>query len=374
MTQSTSSISPSTSKDSSRQSSTYSSSSSKKVTWGETYAFTAPPLPVAQRKVRFSLNSFKHKLLRFGSGHDLKNSNRRAPTSRKTLHGILKPPTVQFPEHHISLGFDWSTLANGLTTRGNMDDLPPVPPLLVSTDDEETSISSAISTPPATDVMCDQWETASDYFSDQWEVTPRLPSEWSSPLPDYKPFCLEEQVSIVAPPSPKGSPSLDLFETTETKPPQPSNEPVQSPGEFVDGLASSLQHTLVICGIGLLIVSFLATWAAILLTCGIMIASVAPVVLLAYWFLYLVTRTKYSLQQIALTAIKIGGLLGLAIGLSMIVLIDLVMDEIESLYILTVGALPIFAIIGVSTIALCAVLGSDIHSLIAHGIGLLLSF
>ncbi|KAG9101888.1 hypothetical protein FRC06_002502, partial [Ceratobasidium sp. 370] len=195
MTQSTSSIGPGSFKgssgQSSRQSSTYSSSSSKKVTWGgETFAFMDPPLPAAQRKVRFSFSSLKRKL-RFSPGHDLKrSSSRRAPTSQKALHGILKPPTARFPEYHVGLGFDWSTLANDLATHActTMDGLPQIPPPLVSTDDEETPTSSTVSTPPATDIMCDQWETASDYFSDQWEVTPRLPSEWSSPFFDYKPF------------------------------------------------------------------------------------------------------------------------------------------------------------------------------------------
>ncbi|KAG8718680.1 hypothetical protein FRC08_004682 [Ceratobasidium sp. 394] len=389
MIQSTSLISPGSSKSSSRQSSsqsstyssstTSSSSSSKKVTWGgETVAFMDPLPPVARRKVRFLLNSFRRKLLRFGSG-DLKNSsNRRTPTSHKTLHGILKPPTTRFPEHHINLGFDWSALANDLSTHASttMNDLPPVPPLLVSTDDEETPTGSTVSTPPATDLMCDQWETASDYFSDQWEVTPKLPSEWSSPLPDYKPFSVEEQAFTLAPPSPKESPSLDVFEATEgfIEPPQPPDEPVQTPGAFVDGLASSLQHTLVICGIGFLIVSLLTIWTTILLTCGVMIASVAPAVLLAYWFLHLITRTQYSLKRIVLTAVKIGGLLGLGIGFSVLVLIDLVMDEIESLYNLAIRVLPIVAIIGVSTTVICTVLGSNIHGLIAHGISFLLSF
>ncbi|KAG8727412.1 hypothetical protein FRC12_022520 [Ceratobasidium sp. 428] len=369
---------PSSLSSGSRQSSINSSvSSSRQVTWGKNSILEFTTAPAIQRKDRLSFNSFKRKLLRFGSKDNLKrSSNRPPPSSHKTLHGILKPPT-RFVEPHIDPGFDWSALANDLPMRApvNMNSLPPVPPLLPTMDDEETPISSTVSTPPLADTTCDHWETASDYFSDQWDVTPKLLSEWDYPIFDNKPLAPEQQVFHLVPPSPNDHPGLYFAETPEqpVEPSQPPNEPIQTPGDFIDGLASSLQHTLAVCGIGFFIFSFLIIWTTVLLTCGIMIASVAPAVLLAYWLLHLITRVKYSFEQIVLTTIKIGGLLGLGIGFSVLVLIDLLMDEIESIAILVSRSLPTLTVIGLSMTGLYLLLGSNIYDLIAHNIGFLLS-
>ncbi|KAG9126704.1 hypothetical protein FRC07_002328, partial [Ceratobasidium sp. 392] len=157
----------------SRQSSINSSTSSnKKVAWGENSTLEFTTTPITHRKERLSLDSFKRKLLRFTSKDNLKHRpDRRSTTPPKALHGILKRPATRFSQERTDPAFDWAVLTNDLVMRASikMDDLPPVPPLLPSMDGEETPISSAVSTPPAADLTNDHWETASDYFSDQWE-------------------------------------------------------------------------------------------------------------------------------------------------------------------------------------------------------------
>jgi hypothetical protein len=352
-----------------------SSSSSKRVTWGKNSTFKDPVFLAAQRKVHFTLDSLKRKIRRSGSGDDSKHMfKRRVTTSHKKLRGILKSPTNQFPGHYLDLGFDWSGFAEDFSAHADADIHPPGLPTL--TDTEDTPISSAVSTPPGTSFAYDQWETGSDYFSDQWETTPRLPSSgWSSP-----PLC-DKIISPAGLPVPS-----QPFQFNETIPAithtanafeertQILEEPVQTPQAFLDDLASSLQYTLVVCGIGLMLLSFLFIWTTLLLTCGILMAFVAPAVLVAYWIIYLVTSTKYSAEWIVLTTIKIGGGLGLGIGFALVLIIEYVVDEIESLCILTINSLLLLFLIGSSITTLCLLLGSNPHDSIAHGIGFLLSF
>jgi hypothetical protein len=328
----------------------------------------------AQRKVHFTLDSLKRKIQRSGSGNDPKHVfKRRVTVSHKSLRGILKPPTAQFPGHYIDPGFDWSNFAEDFTTHEDTNMCPSG--FSTFTDTEDTPTSSAISTPPDTSLTYDQWETGSDYFSDQWETTPKLPSGWSSPsLRDR--LVSPTELSAVSQPFRFNETITAITHTTNAFEEQTPTlkEPFQTPQAFFDNLASSLQHALIVCGIGFLVFLLLFIWTTLLLTCGVLIASIAPTVLAAYWIVYLVTRTKYSAEWIALTTIKIGGGLGLGIGFALVMIIEYVVDEVECLGILIINALPFLFFIGGSMATLCLLLGSNIHDSIAHGIGFLLSF
>ncbi|CAE6482345.1 unnamed protein product, partial [Rhizoctonia solani] len=298
-------------------------SSRKQVTWGKSITAKNPAFPTAHRKIHLTLDYLKHRL---GQVESEKRTGslfkRRQTKAHKPLQGILKPPTTRFPEDQIDLHFDWAELQDDLVVYVS-DGLVP-PPLDTPSDiTEDTPTDSLLSTPsePISPCASDSWDTHSEYWSDQWdETTPKLPSGWS-PRFDY---LISSQTEVESRSGISG----------ETKPVQVQDQPVeniQTPGEFVEELTSSLQYGLIVCGLGFMVLLFLACWIILLITCGVMIASVFPAVLVAYGFIRTLTHAKCSIEWLLMTTLKIGATFTLAIVIAMIVTVDFIGDTIFTL-------------------------------------------
>lgn len=329
-----------------------SSSSSKRVTWSKNPpALKGPLFAAAQRKVHYTLGSFKRKVRRAESEGAAKH---RLPASLAPLQGILKRPTAQFLGRDLDLNFDWSGCAEDFATYSTAD--LGLPELCSSTDFDDTPLSSALPTPPESDAASYQWESGSDYWSDEWEVTPKLPSGWSSPPRYYEPPRLG---SFITP-----APALDCT----------PDEPIPTPGEFLEGLVSSLQYTLIICSAASLLLLILALSALLFFTCGALIAAVTPVVFLAYGVMHAFSRTAYSAETIFQSAIEIGGCLGLWIGFSLVIALDYICEEIESMSTVVIRPLPLpIFLISLATL-LPTFFGTNTYTLLSIAIGFLLSF
>ncbi|CCO29541.1 hypothetical protein BN14_03556 [Rhizoctonia solani AG-1 IB] len=194
------------------------------------------------------------------------------------------------------------------------------------------------STPPESISPCDSWDTDSEYWSDQWDETPKLPNEWTPPL-DY----------LI-----ESSPEVKSLSDT-TKPVQILHQPVeaiQTPTEFIEELASSLQYWLIVCSLGLMAFLFLALWTTLLIACGAMVASVFPVALAAYGFILLFTRTKCSVEWFLMTTLKIWGGLTLATGLALAIIVDYIGDTIFASCKKLVATLPTIVLLSTLSIAL----------------------
>ncbi|CAE6504951.1 unnamed protein product, partial [Rhizoctonia solani] len=312
-------------------------SSCKQVTWGKSTTAKNPTFPTAHRKIHSTLDYLKHRL---GQVESEKKTGtlfkRRQKSAPKPLQGILKPPTARFPEDQIDLHFDWTELQDDLVVYVS-DSLVP-PPLDTPSDiTEDTPTESMPSTPcePISPCASDSWDTHSEYWSDQWDETPKLPSEWSPRL-DY---LITSQM--------EAEPRSEI--SGETKPVQVQDQPVeniQTPGEFVEELTSSLQYGLIVCGLGFMVFLFLACWTILLITCGVMIASVFPAVLVAYGFMVTFTRAKYSIEWILTTTLKIGATCTLAIAIALIVIVDFIGDTMFTLCRKSVSILPTIVLWG----------------------------
>ncbi|KAF8604344.1 hypothetical protein BDV93DRAFT_575089, partial [Ceratobasidium sp. AG-I] len=333
-------------------STTSSSSSSKCVTWNEKSSVLKKPLFASdqRKKPLFTFESFKRKIRRADSETTTK---RRRPAPPAPLQSILKPPTTRSPGYQLDLDFDCSD--NTEDFADSTADLGP-PELSSSTDLDDTPPSSALPTPPDSDTASYQWESDSDYWSDEWDVTPKLPSGWNSPPRSYEP---QTPNALITPAS---TPTLTLVESTPT------------PGEFLEGLVASLQYTLIICGAASLLLLMLACSALLFFTCGALIASITPVVFLAYGLMTLFSNTKYSAEAGFQSAIKIGGGLGLWIGFSVVIAVDYICEEIVATSAIVIRALPL-TIFLISLAALpAAFLETNTYDLLSTSIGFLLSF
>ncbi|CAE6417583.1 unnamed protein product [Rhizoctonia solani] len=328
-----------------------STSSRKQVTWGKSTMAKNPMFPVAHRKVHSTLDYLKHRLRQVESERSIGPLFKRRQTgAHKPLQGILKPPTPHFPEDQADLRFDWTEFQDEFGVYAT-DSL--VPPLLDTPSDitEDTPTESTTSTPPEPISPCESWDTSSEYWSDQWDETPELPSGWSPPL-DY--FTIS-QMEVES--------SSDISE--QTKPVQLLHQPVdsiQTPGEFVEEVTSSLQYGLIVCGLGFMAFLFLACWTILLITCGVMIASVFPAVLVAYGFMLLFASTKCSIEWLLMTTLKIGGGLTLAIGIGLVVIVEFVGDIAFTLFRKLAGTLPTVVFLGTLSIALFTQLEANNNS------------
>ncbi|KAG8691619.1 hypothetical protein FRC11_014703 [Ceratobasidium sp. 423] len=312
-----------------------STSSRKQVTWGKSTTAKNPIFPAAHRRVHSTLDYLKHRLRQVESERSIGPLFKRRQTgAHEPLQGILKPPTAHFPEDQSDLRFDWTEFQDELAIYAT-DSLAP-PPLDTPSDiTEDTPTESMTSTPPELISPCDSWDTGSEYWSDQWDETPELPSGWSPP-PDYLTI---SQMEV--------EPGPEISE--QTKPVQLRHQPVdnvQTPGKFVEEMTSSLQYGLIVCGLGFLGFLFLACWTILLITCGVMIASVFPAVLVTYGFMPLFARTKCSIEWPLMTTLKIGGGLTLAIGIGLVVIVESVGDTAFTLFWKLAGTLPAIVFFG----------------------------
>ncbi|CAE7113901.1 unnamed protein product, partial [Rhizoctonia solani] len=294
-----------------------STSSRKQVTWGKSTTVKNPVFPAAHRRIHSTLDYLKHRLQQVESDRSVGTLFKRRQTRlNQPIQGILKPPTARFPEDEIDLHFDWTECHEDLFVYAT-DNLVP-PPLDTPSDiTEDTPTDSTTSTPPEPISPCDSWHTQSEYWSDQWDETPQLPSGWGSPVD----FLTSSSVEAAS--------GLELSE--ETKPVQARHQPVehiQTPGEFVEDLTSSLQHGLIFFGLGFMAFLCLACWTILLVTCGIVMTSVFPAVLLAYGFLVVFSRANWSIEWLFMTTLKIGGGFTLAIVIALVTVVDLIGDAI----------------------------------------------
>ncbi|KAH7333561.1 hypothetical protein B0J17DRAFT_129149 [Rhizoctonia solani] len=312
----------------------------KQVTWGKSTMAKNPTFPAAHRKIHSTLDYLKHRLRQVESERSIGPLFKRRQTrTYKPLQGILKLPTAHFPEDHMDIPFDWTGFHDEIMVYA-ADNL--APSLDTPSDiPEDTPTESMTSTPPEPISPCDSWDSQSEYWSDQWDETPKLPNGWGAPI-DYLTTSHMEVES--------GS---EISE--ETKPIQLLHQPVedlQTPGEFVEELTASLQYGLIACGLGFLAFLLLACWTALLITWGVMIASVFPAVLVAYGFMVLFTRAKCSAEWLLMTTLKIGSGLTLAIGIALVVAVEYIGDAVFSLYGKLVATLPTFVFLSALSMAL----------------------
>ncbi|CAE6398907.1 unnamed protein product [Rhizoctonia solani] len=316
-------------------------SSRKQVTWGQPSKAKNPVFPAARQKVHSTLGYLKDRLRQVESERNIGVFfKRRRTRNYKVLQGILKPPTARFPEDRTYSYFDWTQLHDEpiVYAADSMD----APSLDTPSDiTEDTPTESMTSTPPEPISPCDSWDNNSEYWSDQWDETPRLPNEWCPPL-DY---LMESRLEV-------GSES-EISDATN--PVQILHQPVegiQTPAEFIEELTSSLQYGLIVCSLGLMAFLFLAFWTTLLITCGVMVASMFPVALAAYGFILLFTRTKCSVEWLLMTTLKIWGGLTLAIGIVLVIIVDYIGDTAFALCANLMAILPSIVLLGALSIAL----------------------
>ncbi|GAB1525469.1 hypothetical protein RhiTH_008632 [Rhizoctonia solani] len=297
-----------------------SSSSRKQVTWREPTKPKNSPFPAARRKVHSTLDYLKDRLRQVESERKIGALFKRRQTrDHRPLQGILKPPTAHFPEDQTDSYFDWTEFHDEVIVYAT-DTLAPPAVDTPSDITEDTPTESGTSTPPEPISLCDSWETSSEYWSDQWDETPRLPNQWIPQLDYFVESGLEFK---------SGS---EISEAT--KPVGSFYQPVeviQSPAEFVEELTSSLQYGLIICGLGLMAFLFLALWTILLITCGMVVASIFPVVLATYGFMLLFTRTKCSVEWLLMTTLKVWAGLTLGIGITLAGIVDYIGDKVFAL-------------------------------------------
>ncbi|KAJ1300751.1 hypothetical protein OPQ81_002395 [Rhizoctonia solani] len=295
--------------------------------------------PTAHRKIQSTLDYLKHRLRQIESERSVGPLfKHRQAMALKPLQGILKPPTTHFPEDPRDLHFDWTELHDELVVYA-INDLAP-PPLDSPSDiTDGTPTESMVSTPSEPISAYGSWDIDSEYWSNQWDETPQLPSGWNPPL-DYLMASEMEESDI----------------SEETKPVRMLHQPVasiQAPGDFIEEITSSLQYGLVICGLGFMGFLFLAFWTLLLITCGVMIASVFPAVLVAYGFMVLFTHTECSVEWLLMTTLKTAGGLTLGIGIALVIIVELIGDTVFNFRRRLAGNAPAIVFLSALSIVLC---------------------